>query len=170
MPKPLVVQSPSREADQRQGSLARLTCRRCSALSQAQRMPGFVVCGSEQAGSSPCGAAVLWLLPSPCHSNRGGDGDGPVARISWAATLPRTRCVARWTPPRGDRASPHGQEGGRRSVLRVRGGQGKGSQAGAASREILMDSRNIIGLQRQADISRPAPWICAAPALPWVTF
>lgn len=39
LPKPLVVQSPSREADQRRGSLVRLACRRCSAPSRAQGTP-----------------------------------------------------------------------------------------------------------------------------------
>lgn len=30
----------------------------------------------EQARSIPCRAVVLWLLPSPCHSNRGGSTMG----------------------------------------------------------------------------------------------
>lgn len=78
LPKSLVVQSPSTEADQSQWSLTWLARKRCSALSQAQWPLGlrwFVSWGSnlfrtgrEQPlwSSGPLAAALT------CHSNRGG--------------------------------------------------------------------------------------------------
>jgi len=78
LPKSLWCRAPAQQLIKARGPSGGWLARGALHAHKHRGLPGFIAlcleapACAEQVGSSPCGAAVLWLLPSPCHSNEGG--------------------------------------------------------------------------------------------------